>query len=95
LLGALGAWLSRPAFRLLKDRLDPAFYGGAPLLGVNGTCIVGHGASSPRAIRNAIGVAQRIVELKVNQQIRDRIQLLRITRTGRGTESGSLRAAHA
>ncbi len=80
LLGALGAWLSRPAFKLLKDRLDPAFYGGAPLLGVNGTCIVGHGASSPRAIRNAIGVAHRIVELKVNQQIRDRIALLRLPR---------------
>jgi len=95
-LAKLGGWLSVPAFRSLKGRLDPAEYGGAPLLGVNGTCIVGHGASSPRAIRNAIGVAQRIVELKVNQQIRERIQLLRLPRAARGTaESGQPRAVHA
>lgn len=73
LLGALGAWLSRPAFRLLKDRLDPAWYGGAPLLGVDGVCIVGHGSSSPVAITNAIGVARRFVDLKANDLIRGRL----------------------
>lgn len=42
--------------------LDYAEYGGAPLLGVNGVSIVCHGASSPRAIKNAIGVAVRSLE---------------------------------
>jgi glycerol-3-phosphate acyltransferase PlsX len=80
LLGALGAFLSRPAFRRLKDRLDPAYYGGAPLLGVNGVCIVGHGASSPKAIKNAIGVARRFVELRANALIRERLHAARLTR---------------
>jgi glycerol-3-phosphate acyltransferase PlsX len=79
-LGKLGAFLSRPAFRLLKDRLDPAYYGGAPLLGVNGVCIVGHGASSPKAIKNAVGVARRFVELRANALIRERLHAARLAR---------------
>ena len=79
-LGALGAWLSKPAFRRLKDRLDPASYGGAPLLGVNGVCIVGHGASSPQAIANAIGVAERVVQLRANSLIRERLRAARLAR---------------
>ena len=52
-----GALLSRNAFRDFKKRLDYSEYGGAPLLGVRGVCIVGHGSSSDRAIMNAIRVA--------------------------------------
>ncbi len=47
----------RPALREMKDRLDPDSYGGAPLLGVRGVCIIGHGSSSARAVSNAIRVA--------------------------------------
>lgn len=46
-----------PSLRHLKDRLDPDTYGGAPLLGVNGVCIIGHGSSKAKAVSNAIAVA--------------------------------------
>jgi len=71
-----GGVLSKPVFQAIKDRMDPAYYGGAPLLGVNGTFIVGHGASSPRAVRNAISVARRFVDLRVNALIRERLSSL-------------------
>ena len=51
--------LLKPAFRRLKRRLDYAEVGGAPLPGVDGTCIIAHGRSNPRAIKNAIKVAAR------------------------------------
>jgi glycerol-3-phosphate acyltransferase PlsX len=47
----------RPALNRLKDRLDPDTYGGAPLLGVEGVCIIGHGSSRSKAVCNAIRVA--------------------------------------
>lgn len=58
----VGALLMRPAFRALRRRIDYAEYGGAPLLGVDGIVIVGHGGSNVKAFRNAIGVARRAVE---------------------------------
>jgi len=48
-----------PSLRRLKDRLDPDMYGGAPLLGVDGVCIIGHGSSRATAVANAIRVAAR------------------------------------
>lgn len=45
----------------LKERLDPDTYGGAPLLGVNGVCIIGHGSSGSKAMTSAIGVAAQAV----------------------------------
>lgn len=54
--------LLRPAFRAAQARLDYAEYGGAPLLGVNGICIISHGKSDARAIRNAIRVAADAVK---------------------------------
>ena len=47
----------KPALRSIKERLDPDTYGGAPLLGVDGICIIGHGSSSSTAVANAIRVA--------------------------------------
>ncbi len=79
----LGAKLSRPVFRGLKAHIDPAEYGGAPLLGVDGNCIVGHGTSSPLAINNAIALAERFIDLKVNSLIRARLHSLRLPRSGR------------
>ena len=46
----------------LKERLDPDTYGGAPLLGVDGVCIIGHGSSGAEAVENAIKVAIQAVE---------------------------------
>lgn len=53
----------------LKKRVDPDEYGGAPLLGVNGVCIIGHGRTSPLAVKNGVGMARRFVENGLNQQI--------------------------
>jgi glycerol-3-phosphate acyltransferase PlsX len=55
----VGYLLSRGAFRRFRTRVDYSEYGGAPLLGVNGVCIVGHGRSSAKAVRNAIAMAHR------------------------------------
>jgi glycerol-3-phosphate acyltransferase PlsX len=54
LITRIGAWLSRSAFVQLRKEIDYAEHGGAPLFGVNGVCIIAHGASSAKAIKNAI-----------------------------------------
>ena len=56
----VGYLLSRRAFRRFRRRVDYSEYGGAPLLGVAGLAIVGHGRSSAKAVRNAIAVAYRV-----------------------------------
>lgn len=61
--------LLRGAFRSLKQRLDPEMYGGAPLLGVNGVCIIAHGRSSRHAVYHAIRVAAESVQFHVNEDI--------------------------
>ncbi len=61
----------KETFRSATSKYDYAEYGGAPLLGVNGNVLIGHGRSDARAIANAIGWAQRMVQLKVNQHIVD------------------------
>jgi len=58
----LGAALAKPAFDKVKNRLDYREYGGAPLLGVDGPVIIGHGRSDARAIRNGIRMAAQTVE---------------------------------
>ncbi len=65
----IGAYLLRPAFRRLKKTFDYAEYGGVPLLGVNGVVIICHGSSSPKAIRNAIFEAEKIIKERVNDKI--------------------------
>jgi glycerol-3-phosphate acyltransferase PlsX len=50
-----------PSLSELKKKLDYEEYGGAPLLGVNGVCIISHGKSKAKAIRNAIRVARQAV----------------------------------
>jgi phosphate acyltransferase len=59
--GRTAAWLSRTAFRRLRSRVDYAESGAAPLLGVAGLCLVGHGRSSARAVRNGLAAAARLV----------------------------------
>jgi glycerol-3-phosphate acyltransferase PlsX len=65
----VGAMLSQKAFKAFKKRLDYSEYGGAPLLGVRGVCIVGHGSSNERAIMNGIRVAAEFAEAEVNSGI--------------------------
>ncbi len=57
----VGYILSRQAFRRFRKRVDYSEYGGAPLVGVNGLCVVGHGRSSAKAVRNAVAMAARFV----------------------------------
>ena len=73
LLAKLGALLLVPTLRKLGKRLDVTEYGGAPLLGVNGVCIISHGSSKAKSICSAIGVADDYVEGKVLEHIHDTI----------------------
>ncbi len=66
LLRKTGGFLAGKAFSALKRRLDPEMYGGALLLGVNGVCIITHGASSERAIFHAARVATESVDQRMN-----------------------------
>lgn len=66
--------LLKPPFSRIKKRMDPAEYGGAPLLGVGGVAIIAHGGSSAKAIKNAVKAAGEFVEKGINRQISDRIR---------------------
>jgi glycerol-3-phosphate acyltransferase PlsX len=63
----------RGAFKDLRRRMDYAEYGGAPLLGVNGICIVAHGRSSPYAMQHALRAAKEGVEHQVVDRLRESI----------------------
>ncbi|ADW70463.1 phosphate acyltransferase PlsX [Granulicella tundricola] len=65
----VGALLSRTAFNAFKKRLDYSEYGGAPMLGVRGVCIVGHGSSNDKAVMNGIRVAAEFAQAEVNSGI--------------------------
>lgn len=73
-LWKMGAALCRGAFRNIKKRTDASEVGGAPLLGVNGSCVIGHGNSSPHAAANGIRAVGRIIASQVNQRIVEQIQ---------------------
>ena len=73
-LAALGFTLLKPVFKQIKKTYDYAEYGGAPLLGVDGTLIICHGGSSPRAIRNAIKSARLAISNDINGNIRKQVQ---------------------
>jgi glycerol-3-phosphate acyltransferase PlsX len=65
----LGYLLARPAFSAFKKKIDYAEYGGAPLLGIEGTAMICHGGSSPRAIMNAVFQAHETAAKKVNEKL--------------------------
>lgn len=69
LIYKLGASLVLPAMKKAKSRLDYTEYGGAPLLGINGVCIISHGRSDAKAICNAIRAAANAVENDVVEYI--------------------------
>jgi glycerol-3-phosphate acyltransferase PlsX len=78
----------RPAFRAIRDRLSYEAYGGVPLLGVNGVCIVGHGRSTPLAIQNAIRAGAQCVEMKLVQRIAERVGSLQSATVGEHAHLG-------
>ncbi len=73
----VGAMLSRSAFADFKKRIDHTEYGGAPLLGVKGVCIITHGSSNANAIKNAVRVAAEFAERNINQSIERGLAALR------------------
>jgi len=68
--GRVGYALSRQAFRRFRRRVDSSEYGGAPLVGLNGLCIVGHGRSSAKAVANAVTMATRAVRVDLLGRLR-------------------------
>jgi glycerol-3-phosphate acyltransferase PlsX len=73
LQASVGFLLSRSAFRRFKQRLDYSEYGGAPLLGVKGCVIIGHGRSSAKAIKNAIRFAAEFARQGLAEKIQAQI----------------------
>ncbi len=76
-----GLLMAKGAFRNLRSKVDYAEYGGAPLLGVAGACLIGHGRSSARAIRNAIRSAASYASSGVIDRIGDKIHEVVATAT--------------
>ena len=76
-----GAYLARNAFRTIKKKVNYEEYGGMPLLGVNGICIIAHGASTPLAVKNALRVAAESIEQQVNPHIVEEIRRYHETTT--------------
>lgn len=68
-----GLLMAKGAFLSLRQKVDYTEYGGAPLLGVNGACLIGHGRSSARAIRNAVRSASSYASSGVIDRIRDKV----------------------
>ena len=73
----VGYMLSRSAFSDFKKRIDHTEYGGAPLLGVRGVCIITHGSSNANAIKNAVRVAAESAERNINKSIEQGLAALR------------------
>jgi phosphate acyltransferase len=72
----VGYVLSRKAYKNFRKKIDYSEYGGAPLLGVRGVTIIGHGSSNAHAIKNAIRVAMELVRGGVNERIEQELSSL-------------------
>lgn len=68
-MAKLGYLLSLPAFKAFKKRVDPSEYGGAPLLGLDGTGVICHGSSSPVAISIAIRQAEEFARIRIEEKL--------------------------
>lgn len=69
LLSTMGGLLAKPAMRRFMKKLDYTEYGGAPLLGIKGVSIIGHGRSNARAVASAIRAARTAAEHQINDRI--------------------------
>jgi glycerol-3-phosphate acyltransferase PlsX len=75
LASQVGYLLSRGALKGIKRTMDYSEYGGAPLLGVRGVCVISHGKSNANAIKNAIRVAAGLARARVNEKIEQELSL--------------------
>ena len=71
----VGYLFSKGALKGIKRTMDYAEYGGAPLLGVRGVCVIGHGRSNANAVKNAIRVAAGLAKARVNEKIEQELSL--------------------
>lgn len=79
-MAQLGALLARGAFKALKKRIDPREVGGAPLLGIRGCCVIGHGKSDVMAISEGIRMAGEFSRSGINGKITEEVaRLSRLT----------------
>ncbi|HDZ27935.1 hypothetical protein LCGC14_0975010 [marine sediment metagenome] len=69
----IGLFLMKRHLKKIFKKIDYSEYGGAQLLGINGVCIIGHGRSSPNAVKNAVGLAKDFVQNKVQEKIQNGI----------------------
>ncbi|OGI00843.1 MAG: hypothetical protein A2Y25_06920 [Candidatus Melainabacteria bacterium GWF2_37_15] len=74
----LAALCAKPLLMGIKKRTDPDEYGGALLLGIKGICVISHGSSHAKAIKNAIKLARESVEKDVNGKISSLYELSRV-----------------
>ena len=65
----MGAFLAKDAFQDFKKRVDYTEYGGVPLLGLKGVCVISHGRSNAKAIKNAVRVAADFASERINERI--------------------------
>jgi glycerol-3-phosphate acyltransferase PlsX len=84
----LGGWLARSALKAVRSRIDPAEYGGAPLLGVKGCCFIGHGRSTCAAVKNGIKAAAEFFASGVNSELQSELRAL-AQRRGRVAYGGA------
>ena len=92
-LSRLGYLLARPAFLGFRKKVDYAEYGGAPLLGIQGTGMICHGKSSARAVMNAIRLAHDFEARKVNDLLIERLaEISASLQPPQSTESGEASA---
>jgi len=86
IISRIGALIAKGAFTRVKKRSDYTEYGGAPLLGVNGVVIIGHGSSNANAIKNGIKTAYELASKNVNRDIQENIseayELLKVDKAG-------------
>ncbi len=69
ILAKVGFFLMKRNLKSLFKKMDYSEYGGVPLLGLNGVCIIGHGRSNQNAVKNAIGLAKDFVSNRVQEKI--------------------------
>jgi len=74
----VGYLLSKGAMKGIRQKMDYSEYGGAPLLGVRGVCVIGHGRSNANALKNAIRVAAGLARARINERIEQELSLTQV-----------------
>ncbi len=91
-------FLMRRAIRRLEKRLDYSEYGGAPLLGVNGNCVICHGSSNAKAIMNAILLALNLAKQRLNEhliiELKEKLNRLHLGQNKLEKINGPIKAVH-